>query len=158
MTQRTHEWDWADVSALCLRETRRLLGRTCAADDAAQEATIRAWRYRSRCRDPARPEPWIAGIARREALRAISRRRDQFPVSDRDLADPRQDLSGLVESLDLRRAMSGMDGQDRRLLIGHYWQDLPNRELATQLGLAEVTVRVRLHRLRRLLRETLVEI
>ena len=51
-----------------------------------------------------------------------------------------------------------MDRQDRRLLIGHYWQDLPDSELARQLGLAEVTVRVRLHHLRRLLREALVEI
>jgi DNA-directed RNA polymerase specialized sigma24 family protein len=43
-------------------------------------------------------------------------------------------------------------------LVGHYWQDLPNSELAMQLGLAEVTVRVRLHRLRRRLRDILVEV
>ena len=161
MTQRTgtaHEWDWGTVSALCLRETRRVLGLGSAADDAAQEATIRAWRYRAKCRDPDRPEPWIAGIARREALRAISRSRELPEPTDRNLVDSRQDLSELVDRLDLWAAISGMDGQDRWLLVGHYWQDLPNRELAMQLGLAEVTVRVRLHRLRRLLREILVEI
>jgi RNA polymerase sigma-70 factor, ECF subfamily len=159
MTQRTaHEWDWETVRALCLREARHVLGSSHAADDAAQEATLRAWRYRARCRNPARPEPWIAGIARREALRAISRRRERADATAEEVVDPRQDLSGLVDRLDLRRAISGMDGQDRRLLVGHYWQDLPNSELATQLGLAEVTVRVRLHRLRRLLREQLVEI
>jgi RNA polymerase sigma-70 factor, ECF subfamily len=161
MTQRTgnaREWDWGTVSSLCLRETRRLLGAGSAADDAAQEATIRAWRYRAKCRNPARPEPWIARIARREALRAISQRREQAEATDQEVVDPRQDLSELVDRLDLWRAMSGMEGQDRWLLVGHYWQDLPNSELARQLGLAEVTVRVRLHRLRRLLRETLVEI
>jgi DNA-directed RNA polymerase specialized sigma24 family protein len=79
-------------------------------------------------------------------------------ATDQEVVDPRQDLSGLVDRLDLWRAMSGMEGQDRWLLVGHYWQDLPDSELAMQLGLAEVTVRVRLHRLRRLLRETLVEI
>jgi RNA polymerase sigma-70 factor, ECF subfamily len=158
MTHGNSDWDWASVRALCLRETRRVLGSSCAADDAAQEATIRAWRYRTRCRDPTRPEPWIAGIARREALRAVSKRRDDHALGDREIADPRQDLSGLVESLDLWRAISGIKGQDQRLLVGHYWQDLPNSELATQLGLAEVTVRVRLHRLRRLLRERMGEI
>jgi RNA polymerase sigma-70 factor (ECF subfamily) len=161
MTQRTrhsHDWDWASVRAVCLRETRRLLGPSCAADDAAQEATIRAWRYRARCRNPTRPEPWIAGIARREALRAISKHREEPATTDQEVVDPRQDLSELVDSLDLWRAMSGMDGQDRRLLLGHYWQDLPNSVLATQLGLAEVTVRVRLHRLRRRLRELMGEI
>jgi RNA polymerase sigma factor (sigma-70 family) len=72
--------------------------------------------------------------------------------------DPRQDLSGFVDSLAVRRALIAVDERDRQLLVGHYWQDLPNAELATQLGLAEVTVRVRLHRLRRLLQEILVEI
>ena len=161
MTQRTgnaHEWNWGTISSLCLRETRRVLGAGSAADDAAQEATIRAWRHRSKCRNPARPEPWVAGIARREALRAISQRRVHAEATDQEVVDPRQDLSGLVDRLDLWRAMSGMEGQDRWLLVGHYWQDLPDSELAMQLGLAEVTVRVRLHRLRRLLRETLVEI
>jgi RNA polymerase sigma-70 factor (ECF subfamily) len=160
MTHRdAHDWDWAEVSALCLREARRLLGRASSeADDAAQEATIRAWRYRASCRDPAKPEPWIAGIARREALRTLARRREQPLELDEKVADPRQDLSDFVDSLAVRRAVSAMDGPDRQLLVGHYWQDLPNAELATQLGLAEVTVRVRLHRLRRMLREILVEI
>jgi RNA polymerase sigma-70 factor (ECF subfamily) len=154
-----HDWDWAEVTALCLRESRRLLGGTnSAAEDAAQEATIRAWRHRARCRDPARPEPWIAAIARREALRALARRRE-LPLEARgDIADPRQDLSDLPDLLAVRRALSAVDGRDRQLLVGHYWQDLPNAELATQLGLAEVTVRVRLHRLRRLLREIMVEV
>jgi DNA-directed RNA polymerase specialized sigma24 family protein len=43
-------------------------------------------------------------------------------------------------------------------LIGDYWQDPPNSELAMQLGLAVATVRVMLHRLRRRLLDTLVEI
>jgi len=159
MTQRTcTDWDWGKVRALCLHETRRVLGASCAADDAAQEAAIRAWRHRDRCRNPARPEPWIARIARREALRVIARR-PELPISEDDaVADPRQEFSNFVDSLDLRRAMSGMDGEDKRLLIGHYWQDLPYSELAMQLGLAEVTVRVRLHRIRQRLRDTLMEI
>ena len=154
MTQRI-EWDWGKVRALCLRETRRVLG-PAAADDAAQEAAIRAWRYRARCRTPARPDPWIAKIARREALRALAKNADATLPDPEELADPRQDLSELVGRLDLWRAMSGMDGQDRQLLIGHYWQDLPNNELAMQLGLAEVTVRVRLHRIRQRLRDKLM--
>jgi RNA polymerase sigma-70 factor (ECF subfamily) len=154
-----HDWDWAEVRTLCLREARRLLGSaSSAADDAAQEATIRAWRHRASCRDPARPEPWIAGIARREALRTIAKRREQPLELNEEVVDPRQDLSDFLDSLAVRRAVSALDGPDRQLLVGHYWQDLPNAELATQLGLAEVTVRVRLHRLRRTLREILVEI
>jgi RNA polymerase sigma-70 factor (ECF subfamily) len=159
MTQRTcTDWDWGEVRALCLDEARRLLGASAAADDAAQEAVIRAWRHRTHCRNPSRPEPWIARIARREALRVLARRSELPLTEDAAVADPRQEFSDFVDSLDLWRAMSGMTGQDRRLLIGHYWQDLPHRELAMQLGLAEVTVRVRLHRIRQRLRDTLMEI
>lgn len=153
-----HDWDWASVRALCLREARRVLGPTTTADDAAQEAAIRAWRQRAHCRTPERPNPWIATIARREALRILAQRRDQ-PLAEparEAVAESPRDLD-LDDALDLRRALRRMDGQDRRLLIGHYWQDLPNSELAEQLGVAEVTVRVRLHRARRQLRKKMVE-
>jgi RNA polymerase sigma-70 factor (ECF subfamily) len=163
MTQRTLpaprglDWDWGNVRALCLRETRRLLGSSPAADDAAQDAALRAWRHRRRCRTPTTPEPWIRTIARREALRTLSQCSD-LSIEDRDVADTRQDMPDVAVSLDVRRALSALDSQDQRILIGHYWQDLPNSELAMQLGLAEVTVRVKLHRLRRRLRDILVEV
>jgi RNA polymerase sigma factor (sigma-70 family) len=152
-----NDWDWGNVRALCLRETRRLLGSSSAADDAAQDATLRAWRHRGRCRTPATPEPWIKTIARREALRTLAQYAE-LSIDDHEIADTRQEMGHLVDSLDVRRAVSGLDSQDRRLLIGHYWQDLPNSELAMQLGLAEVTIRVRLHRLRRRLRDIMVEV
>ena len=159
MTQRTcTDWDWEKVRALCLDEARRFLGTSTAADDAAQEAAIRAWRHQTRCRTPAKPEPWIARIARREALRVLAGKQELPLPEDRSVADPRQEFPDFVDSLDLWRAISGIEAQDRRLLIGHYWQDLPNSELAMQLGLAEVTVRVRLHRIRQRLRDELMEI
>ena len=163
MTQRTrpagsgHDWDWSSVRAQCLRETRRLLGSSTAADDAAQDATIRVWRHRGQCRTPARPGPWIATIARREALRVLAQCSD-LSISDHEIADTRQEMADLVASMDVRRALGGLNREDRQLLVGHYWQDLPDSELAEQLGLAEVTVRVRLHRLRSRLRNTLVEV
>jgi RNA polymerase sigma-70 factor (ECF subfamily) len=163
MTQRTTpaprglDWDWGTVRALCLRETKRVLGPSPAADDAAQDATLRAWRHRGRCRTPTTPEPWLRTIARREALRTLAQC-SEVSIEDHDVADTRQDMADLPVSLDVRRALRALDSQDKRLLVGHYWQDLPNSELAMQLGLAEVTVRVRLHRLRRRLRDILVEV
>ena len=50
-----------------------------------------------------------------------------------------------------------MDGPDVQLLIGRYWQDLSDSEHAERLGVAEATVRVKLHRLRLRLRNILVE-
>jgi RNA polymerase sigma-70 factor (ECF subfamily) len=135
-----------------------VLGATSTADDAAQEAAIRAWQKRERCQTPARPDPWLAAIARHEALRLLAQRREQT-LEDRDpspaVADPRE--PDRLAALDLRSALRGLDGQDVRLLVGRYWQDLPYSELAEQCGVAEATVRVRVHRLRLRLRNTLVE-
>jgi RNA polymerase sigma-70 factor, ECF subfamily len=152
------DWNWADVRALCLREARRILGASSAADDAAQEATIRAWRRRACCRTPARPTPWIAAIARREALRVLAQRQEQplEAASETPLQGGAPELENLA-ALDLRRALRTMDGQEVQLLVGRYWQDLSDSELAEQFGVAEVTVRVRLHRLRLRLRNILVE-
>src|SRR4051812_31663230 len=155
--QRGHDWDWGAVRALCLREAHRVLGSSPAADDAAQDATLRAWRPRAPARPPAPPDPWTKTTPRREAQKPLARR-TELSIDDQEIADTRQDMADLAGSLDVRRAVGALDSQDRRLLIGHYWQDLPNSELAMQLGLAEVTVRVRLHRLRRRLRDTLVEV
>jgi RNA polymerase sigma-70 factor (ECF subfamily) len=148
------EWDWTDVRALCLREARRVLGASSAADDAAQEAAIRAWRLRERCRNPARPNPWLTQIARNEALRLLHQKPVQT-LEERDEPDPHE--PDRLAVLDLRRELRAMDGQDVRLLIGRYWQDLPYSELAEQCGVAEATVRVKVHRLRLRLRNNLVE-
>ena len=67
------------------------------------------------------------------------------------------DAPDLDSALAVRMALDAMDGQDRRLLIGRYWQDLPSTDLAVLLGVAEPTIRVRLHRLKLRLRKTLVE-
>src|SRR5437764_203457 len=72
-----HSWDWANVHRLALKETRGILGPGPDAEDAAQEAAIRAWRRRATCRDA--PGAWIRAIAHNEALRVIGRRRAEAP-------------------------------------------------------------------------------
>ena len=62
-------WDWGWVRKTCWEEARRVLGPSAAAEDAAQEAAIKAWRHHASCRTPEHPRPWLAAIARREAFR-----------------------------------------------------------------------------------------
>src|SRR2546423_4959508 len=51
----------------------RVLRDPEAADEATQEAMTRAWRQRGSCHNPAAPGPWVAQIARNEALRLWQR-------------------------------------------------------------------------------------
>src|SRR5947207_1070509 len=80
-TSRAAAWDWAALHSHCLRSAQRVLGAQPAAEDAAQEASLKAWRHRAQCRTPERPEPWVAAIARREALRALPRATVALSVS-----------------------------------------------------------------------------
>src|ERR1700754_706209 len=84
MTQFTEAaaWDWAALHSHCLRSAQRVLGAQPAAEDAAQEASLKAWRHQTQCRTPDRPGPWVAAIARREALRALA------PTPVREPAEP----------------------------------------------------------------------
>ncbi len=154
MTHTKPDWDWKEIRALCLREARRIVGPSTAADDAAQEAAIRAWRQRACCRTPARPGPWVVTIGRREAFRMLAQRREQ-PLADVP-EEPSGDFEDLA-ALDLRMALRTMEDQEVQLLAGRYWQDLSDSELAERFGVAEATVRVRLHRLRLRLHNILVE-
>jgi RNA polymerase sigma-70 factor (ECF subfamily) len=150
-------WDWATIRSLCLREAQRVLGSSTDAEDAAQEAAVRAWRRRGSCLDPSRPNPWVAAIARREALRIAGRRRE---TALEDVPELGQDAAGsdtIPHGDALQAIFGGLTADDRLLLFGRYVQDLTHRELAQRSGLKEGTVRVRLHRLRSVLKDRLVE-
>jgi RNA polymerase sigma-70 factor (ECF subfamily) len=96
-------------------------------------------------------------ITRNEALRRLAKRRETL------LEDPGErvggewspDLDRVPLRVDLERAMSGLSDDDRILLDLRYNQDLTQEAVADRLSIPEGTVKVRLHRLRHRLRETL---
>jgi RNA polymerase sigma-70 factor (ECF subfamily) len=150
----TAGWNWTALRAQCLRETQRVLGATVEAEDAAQEAAVRAWQKRHACAVPERPGPWIRTIAQREALRLAGGRKRETALDEaHEPAASDEDLLLLKRSV--RAAVADLSPGERRLLLGCYWEDLSGAELSRALGLAEVTVRVQLHRTRARLRDLL---
>src|SRR3954453_18099765 len=118
------EWDWGDLRLRCLRETRRVLGNGGAAEDATQEALIRAWRQRDSCQDPRRSGPWVSTIARREALRLVVRHgHDRYLDIPRTVGSPSADGSDGEAVGAVRTAVERLDPEDRWLVFAHYWQD-----------------------------------
>jgi RNA polymerase sigma-70 factor (ECF subfamily) len=151
---RSHRWDWSVLSELCRRETERALGPSADAQDAAQEAVVRAWRRRHTCDDPARPAPWVRAIARREALRIAARRQEEPLEAVPEPATASHEEAALTRIV-VRRLVASLPEPERALLHAVYWEDLTGAEASRRTGQVEATLRVRLHRARRSLKSSI---
>jgi RNA polymerase sigma-70 factor (ECF subfamily) len=141
----------------CFSQAMRVVRNPDTADEAAQEAIMRAWRHRDRCRQPEQPFGWLRRIAHNEAVRVACLRPNEVLV-DEPLTDPngRTDESELVEDRLLFRWILGTLSQaDQELARLRYYEDFTCAALADHFGTSEATVKVRLHRLRRRLRQRL---
>jgi RNA polymerase sigma factor (sigma-70 family) len=150
-------WDWAEMRSFCFGQALRVVGSPDAADDAAQEAIVRAWRSRDSCRQPDQPFGWLRRIARNEAVRLAGRRPNEVLVGEPLAArDGRSHDDDAVEDRLLFGAILGTLSQaDQELARLRYYEDLTCAKLAEHFGLSEATVKVRLHRLRRRIGERL---
>jgi RNA polymerase sigma-70 factor, ECF subfamily len=150
-------WDWEELRSFCFAHALRVVGSPDVADEAAQEAILRAWRHQSTCRQPDQPFGWLRRIARNEAVRMASRRPNEVLV-DEPLASP-GDRPTDDDALENRLLFSGILGTlspaDQELARLRYYEDLTCAMLAEHFGLSEATVKVRLHRLRGRLRQRL---
>lgn len=149
-------WESEVARRRCLREARRILRDREDAEEAVQEALIRAWRSRDSCRGPGSSLPWLVQITRNEALRMAARRQrrraSEFPddTPDTHAVDPAIDRA--IDSLATEQALRVLQPEDRRLIHLRYVEDLTQGQVAARVGMPEGTVKVRLHRARARLR------
>jgi RNA polymerase sigma-70 factor (ECF subfamily) len=151
-------WDWDAVRTHCYREALHLARTHAEADDIAQEAVMRAWRSRHTCRTPSAPWAWIRQITRNEGRRMLSRRSMTHELPTDEVPEQRtqhDDDDAIVMRMDVQRALGGLAPVDRLLIDLRYQDDLTNARVASTLGLSVSNVKVRLHRLRTKLEESL---
>jgi len=146
------------------RYVTRRLGDSLA-DDIVAETFLAAFRQRDRydlsCTDA---RPWLYGIAanligkhRRtevRSYRAMARTGvDDVAESYADRVDAR--VSASAAQRDLARALAGLSPDERDVLLMIAWADFGYEEVAQALGIPVGTVRSRLHRARKPLRNRL---
>ena len=151
------DWNWDAIRGHCYSEARRLGRSHSDAEDVAQEAALRAWRSRKSCRDPARPWAWLRQITRNETYRLFSRRGMTHELPTEHVPDT-QTQSGedaVLSRIDVQRALSALSPTDRMMVRLRYEADLTNPGVAGALGLSVANVKVRLHRLRPQLEDSL---
>ncbi len=133
------------------------------AEEAVQEAMIRAWRAREDCRVPAARTAWLLQITRREAFRVAERRsrlreREHLSSSEQEQASARHwELDGVESQVSFDQTLGLLRPHDRDLVRLRYAEGLTQEQVAARLDLPEGTVKVRLHRARERLRKALEE-
>ncbi|MGW2312152.1 RNA polymerase sigma factor [Actinomadura luteofluorescens] len=149
-----------------MRYVTRRLGRD-AAEDVVAETFLVAFDRRHRY-DPARPDarPWLYGIAtnlirchRRaevRALRALARS-GLDPVTEPFTDAVENRVQAGARSRALAGAIAGLPAAQREVLLLVTWAGLTYDEVAEALAVPAGTVRSRMNRIRRKLREALAE-
>lgn len=141
----------------------RILGNRFEAEEAAQEAFIRAYRHLDSY-DPGRPfSSWVFSIASHYCIDRLRRRRiDWLPLRE-EIAEPARLASAspnpevVVTERDreawIQALMNALSPTDRAALTLHYWYDCSYKEIAEVLDLTVSAVKSRLYRARRALAE-----
>ena len=139
-----------------VRTARSKLDRAADAEDVVHDVVVRVLRGR---RSDDLVEAPVAYLRRAVANECVSRwRRSAHEVLVDDMPDRpsgRDDAEACVQRLALRRALTGLPAQQRRVVQLSILEDRPDDETAALLGIAPVTVRTTRRRALIRLRELL---
>jgi RNA polymerase sigma-70 factor (ECF subfamily) len=115
-----------------------------AAEDAVQEAAIKAWRKRDRLREGAPLLPWFLGIVANECRNHFRRRWTSVLVRPHVVVEmPAADLEA---GADLRRELLLLSDPDRLVVVLYFHLDMSLEEIAAVTGRSVAAVRGRLYR------------
>lgn len=139
---------------LLVRRASRLLLDPHAAADAVQDTWISVARSLSGLEDPARFAPWLYRILARRCADYVDRDRRTTGRSDGEIREAVSGpcAHGREDSAAIRDAMRQLPPSQRVLLTLRYADEIPVRVISEILGIAEGTVKSRLHTAREALR------
>lgn len=146
------------IYGLCLR----LVADATEAEQLTQDAFVQAWRKLDRFRGESAFGTWLHRLTVNLVLdwqRSRGRRRrveiDLDPQAEAEALRRTTPPSRVVDRLELERAIATLPEGARTIFVLAEIEGYPLKEIATQLGIAEGTVKAQNHRARRLLREAL---
>lgn len=130
------------------------------AEEAAQEAFLKAWTALPRFREEARFSTWLYRIVTRCALdraRMMKRRAARETAVEQEHLESFGGAGGdegeqLTDLMLLERILGRLSAESRAVVTLHYLRDLPVNDVAETLGMPPGTVKTHLHRSRATLR------
>lgn len=149
--QRSFEQNIREYAPNMYRLALAMLRNEQDAEDAVGEAVLRAYEKRRTLRDRERFKPWIMQITANEARKIYRRNKRIVPVEDMEAYMPvfRSD------SHELWDVVMGMDQVYREVMLLYFYERFSVREIGAVLRIPEGTVKSRLFRGKKLLKEEL---
>ena len=116
------------------------------AEDAVQEAAVKAWRKINQLREGTEMQPWFLGIVANECR--TTRRGRWWGVLriDPDQRGAQAADDQAIRGVDLRNALKRLRPEQRLVVVLYFYLDLPLEEIATIAGASFAAVRGRLYR------------
>ncbi len=144
------EW-LAERYAPSVRTAYLILGNRADAEDAVQEAFLRAWRFRDTVTNRSDSAPWlyrvVVNTCNSMLRREIPHRDRRRPLEDLD-ARASEGARDLSASSDVILALRDLPTHLRIVIVLRYYADLSEREIAVAIGRPPGTVKSRLHEAR----------
>lgn len=124
----------------------RILGNRSDAEDAVNEAVLRAWGSFGRLRDRRAFRPWLTRIVVNVCRNDLRHRRVLRidPLGEDDRPAPDSFEGGLLRD-GVARALDCLGPEQRIVVVLRYWNDLAVGDIARVLGVPSGTVKWRLH-------------
>jgi RNA polymerase sigma-70 factor (ECF subfamily) len=133
-----------------------MLSDRMAAEDAVQEASVKAWRNLRQLRgDESSLRSWFLSIVANECR--MTRRRRWWSVVKQAEVEPQRssDEPSQEMTTDLRRAINKLSLDERLPLVLYFYLDLPLDEVARTLRVSPAAAKSRIYRAARRLRSDL---
>jgi len=134
----------------------RLGASRTVSEDLVQDVFVRILKYRATYRPGSRFATWMYYIARNVRLDHMHKRRGEVEWDDETHTpsfEPADAAQAAQEHRLLARALGRLAPEKRELLVLSRFQELKHEEIGTILGVETGTVKVRVHRAMRELRE-----
>ena len=157
----------ADHSGMVFRVAYSILRNHHDAEDATQECFLRVWKHKDRLHEVSNAKTWLARIAWTTALDKRRSSRTMVSLSDEQSgAELAQSIPDLAVAVDQQLASAQMQQMLERLIVGlpedlrntlelSTIQELNSAEIAEVMKIPEGSVRTRLFRARKQLKEKL---
>lgn len=127
---------------------QRVLRDGYAAEDAVQDALVKAWREIRGLRDPGAFNAWLNRLlinACNDQVRRARRRPIELPALPIDREEPHDDYATLADRDELEQAFLDLSIEHRAVLVLTHYVGLPAPEIARILRIPPGTVASRLH-------------